>query len=68
MSKTEQQTPAKTIEAGKPIKLTAATREELSAQLAELRKNGEAEGLTPIGGFILYMNEEFSSTITFVKP
>ena len=66
--KTEQQTPAKTIEAGKPIKLTAATRQELSAQLAELRKNGEAEGLVPIGGFILYGNEGFSSTIRFIKP
>ena len=61
-----------TIEAGKPIKIEAETREDATRQLNDLRKQGEADGLTPQGGFIEYERtaegvDKFSAVINFVK-
>lgn len=68
MSKTKNDIPA--IEAGKPIKIEAETRQECADQIAELCKH--ADGLTREGGFIEYERtaegeDKFWAVITFVK-
>ena len=64
MNKTKTETPA--FDVGKPIKVEAATREEVAEKLKELRK--DAEGMTAQGGFIEYDGgERFSAVITFIK-
>jgi hypothetical protein len=59
------------IEAGKPIKVSADSRPDTAKQLADLRAQAEAEGLTAsTGGFIEYNaagDGKFSAVITFVK-
>jgi hypothetical protein len=67
MSKTKD-IPA--IEAGKPIKIEAETRQECADQIAELCK--QADGMTREGGFIEYERtaegeDKFWAVITFVK-
>lgn len=65
MSKTKSETPA--IEVGKPIKVEAATREEVADKLKALRQ--QADGMMAQGGFIEYDGgEQLSAVITFVKP
>ena len=67
MSKTKNDTPAVTIEAGKPIEIKADSREDATMQLNELRKQAEEAGLTPQeGGFIEHREGQFSAVITFV--
>ena len=68
MSKTKNEIPA--IEAGKPIKIEAETRQECADQIAELCQ--QADGLTREGGFIEYGKtaegeDKFWAVITFVK-
>ena len=68
MSKTKNDIPA--IEAGKPIKIEAETRQECADQIAELCK--QADGLTREGGFIEYERtaegeDKFWAVIKFVK-
>ena len=60
--------PAIVIESGKPIEIKADSREEATQKLSELRKQAEAEGLTPSeGGFIQHREGTFSAVITFIK-
>ena len=68
MSKTKDEIPA--IEAGKPIKVEADSRQECTDKLNELRKQDEADGMTAEGGFIEYQRtaegvDKFSAVITF---
>lgn len=68
MSKTKNEIPA--IEAGKPIKIEADTKQEVIDQIAELCK--QADGLTREGGFIEYERtaegeDKFWAVIKFVK-
>lgn len=64
----KNETPAITIESGKPIKITADSREEATEKLTALRKQAEAEGLTPSeGGFVEHREGEFFAVITFIK-
>lgn len=68
MSKTKNEIPA--IEAGKPIKIEAETRQECADQIAELCK--QADGMTHEGGFIEYERtaegeDKFWAVITFNK-
>lgn len=68
MSKTKNEIPA--IEAGKPIKIEADTKQEVIDQIAELCK--QADGLTREGGFIEYERtaegeDKFWAVITFNK-
>lgn len=64
----KNETPAITIESGKPIKITADSREEATEKLTALRKQAEAEGLTPSeGGFVEHREGEFFAVITFTK-
>jgi len=66
MSKTKDETPILAFEVGKPIKVEAATREEVAEKLKALRN--DAEGLNAQGGFIEYDGgEKFSAVIKFVK-
>jgi hypothetical protein len=68
MSKTKNDIPA--IEAGKPIKIEAETRQECADQIAELCK--QADGMTREGGFIEYERtaegeDKFWAVIKFNK-
>ena len=66
MSK-KNETPAIKIESGKPIEIHADSRDEAAKKLNELRKQAEAEGMTPSdGGFIQHREGEFFAVITFV--
>ena len=60
------------ITAGKPVKVSADSRPDAAKQLADLRAQAKAEGLTAAkGGFIEYNSAgdgKFSAVITFVKP
>jgi hypothetical protein len=59
------------ITAGKSVKVSADSRPDAIKQLADLRKQAEAEGLTAVsGGFIEYNaagDGKFSAVITFDK-
>ena len=66
--KQKNDTPAIVIESGKPIEIKADSREEATQKLSKLRKQAEAEGLTPSeGGFIQHREGEFFAVITFIK-
>lgn len=59
------------ITAGKPIQVSADSRPDAAKQLADLRAQAKAEGLTAVkGGFIEYNaagDGKFSAVITFDK-
>lgn len=71
MSKTKNDIPA--IEVGKPIKIEGASRQECAEKVEELRKQGEADGMTYMeGGFIEYARtaegeDKFWAVIKFNK-
>lgn len=56
---------------GEPIKVTADSRPDAEKQLADLRTQAAADGMTPsTGGFIEYNTAgdgKFSAVITFVE-
>ena len=70
MSKTKD-IPA--IEVGKPIRIEAASRQECAEKVDELRKQGEANGMTYMeGGFVEYARtaegeDKFWAVIKFNK-
>ena len=68
MSKTKNEIPA--IEAGKPIKIEAGTKQEVIDQITKLCK--QADGMTREGGFIEYERtaegeDKFWAVIKFNK-
>ena len=65
MSK-KNETPAITIEAGKPIEIKADSREDAAKQIADLYAQATEVGLTAkAGGFIEHREGQFSAVITF---